>query len=54
MEKMDYTLPSDSIFREDILLLKNGYFDLAQEAKSYLEVRQRDDKKSRELFAKKN
>jgi len=54
MEKMDYTLPSDSIYREDILLLKNGYFDLAQEAKSYLEENQRYDKKSRESFAKQN
>jgi hypothetical protein len=47
MERMSYTLPSDSTFREDILLFKNGHVDLAQEAKTNLEEKQRSDRKLR-------
>jgi hypothetical protein len=43
IEKMDFTLPSDSTFREDILLLKAGYEDYAQLAKMNLENIQRAD-----------
>jgi len=48
MEKMDFVLPSDTILREDITLLKHGFDDLAQEAKTYLEERQRHDRNLRE------
>lgn len=48
LEKMEFVLPSDTIFREDISLLKHGYDDLAQEAKTYLEEKQRNDRKLRE------
>jgi hypothetical protein len=44
---MEFTLNSDSRFRDDILLYKNGYEDTAQEAKVYLEEIQRNDKKLR-------
>jgi hypothetical protein len=43
MVKQDFTLPSDSLYREDILLYKNGHEDFAQEAKVYLEEVQRHD-----------
>lgn len=45
--KQDYTLPSDSYHREDILLFKNGKLELAQAAKMNLEEQQRRDIKSR-------
>jgi hypothetical protein len=48
IEKMDFTLPSDSTLREDILLLKAGYEDYAQLAKLNLENQQRVDKKLRQ------
>ena len=44
---MDFTLESDSRYREDILLYKNGQEDLAQDAKVYLEEIQRNDRKLR-------
>jgi hypothetical protein len=50
---MDFILPSDSTVREDIILLKHGYQDLAQEAKSYLEEKQRYERKLREKNRKK-
>ena len=53
IEKQEYTLPSDSIYRPDILLMKNGKLDLAQQAKINLEEIQRNDKKLREKFRKK-
>ena len=51
-ERMDYTLPSDSQFREDIILYKMGLNDKAQEAKAYLEELQRKDKHLREQHKK--
>ena len=53
MEKMNFTLPSDSTYREDILLYKNNYVEYAQETKTYLEEIQRNDKKLREIYYKK-
>jgi hypothetical protein len=47
MEKMEFTLPSDSTFREDVMLLKHGQEDYAQLAKMNLENLQRADKKLR-------
>jgi len=46
---MEFVLPSDTLFREDISLLKHGFDDLAQEAKTYLEEKQRNDRKLREF-----
>ena len=48
IKKHDFILPSDSLFREDTILLKNGYEDLAQKAKTYLEEKQRNDRILRE------
>ncbi len=48
LEKMEFVLPSDTIYREDITLFKHGFDDLAQEAKTYLEEKQRHDRKLRE------
>jgi hypothetical protein len=45
---MSYTLPSDSRLRWDVLLLKNGYEEWAQQAKIRLEELQRADRKFRE------
>ncbi len=53
-EKMNYTLPSDSRLRWDVLLFKNGYEDMAQQAKIQLEEIQRNDKKLREKMKNKN
>lgn len=47
MERMEYTLPSDSSYRDDILLFKHGKEELAQEAKVNLEESQRHDRKLR-------
>lgn len=47
LKVMDFTLESDSRFRDDILLYKNGYEDLGQEAKIHLEEIQRKDRKLR-------
>ena len=52
--KQDFHLPSDSLFREDTILLKNGYVDLAQQAKTALEENQRNDRKLRENESKNN
>jgi hypothetical protein len=53
MHKMDFTLPSDSLYREDLILFKQDYQDLAQDAKIYMEELQRHDKKLREKLMKK-
>jgi hypothetical protein len=53
IEKMPFTLKSDSQLREDILLYKNGFDDYAQEAKVFLEERQRNDRHLRSLYTKK-
>jgi hypothetical protein len=50
--KQDFILPSDSLYREDTILLKNGFEDLAQQAKTNLEEIQRNDKRLREKEAK--
>ena len=50
LEKMSYTLPSDSRLRSDIILLKNGHEDWAQQAKIRLEESQRADRKLRDKF----
>jgi hypothetical protein len=50
--RMSYTLPSDSTFREDLILLKNKNEDDAQKVKIKLEEIQRNDKKAREAFNK--
>lgn len=47
LKVMEFTLESDSRFRDDILLYKNGYEDLGQEAKIHLEEIQRNDRKLR-------
>lgn len=52
-DKMDFTLPSDARLRWDVLLLKNGYEEWAQQAKIRLEETQRNDKKLREANYKK-
>jgi hypothetical protein len=44
---MKFTLPSDSTFREDSVLLKQGLIDEAEAAKVKLEEVQRKDKKLR-------
>jgi len=52
IEKMEYTLPSDSRFREDAILLANNYEEYAGMAKMYLEENQRNDKNLREKYKK--
>lgn len=52
MEKQAFTLPSDSLCREDLILLKLGDHELAQQAKTNLEEIQRNDKKLREKYRK--
>jgi hypothetical protein len=47
MKVMDFTLKSDSRYRDDILLYKSKQEDLGQEAKVYLEEIQRKDRKLR-------
>jgi hypothetical protein len=47
LERMAYTLPSDSTFREDSVLLKRGMIDEADAAKVKLEEAQRKDRKLR-------
>ncbi len=48
LKRMNYTLRSDSTFREDIIWLKKGNEDMAQKSKIQLEEIQRGDKKLRE------
>ena len=50
IEKMPYTLPSDSLLRDDLLIKKKGNDDLSQQAKIKLEEIQRKDRKLREAF----
>jgi hypothetical protein len=50
---MNFILPSDSIFREDLKNLINDDERLAQEIKERYEESQRDDRKLREKFIKK-
>jgi hypothetical protein len=45
--RMSFTLPSDSTFREDSVLLKRGLVDEAEAAKVKLEELQRKDRKLR-------
>lgn len=43
----DYPLASDSNYREDLIALKTGDMNLAQERKEKMEILQRQDKKIR-------
>jgi len=52
IEKQSFTLQSDSTYRDDILLIKHGNLDQAQQAKLNLEEIQRNDKKLREKSSK--
>jgi hypothetical protein len=52
LEKMSFTLPSDSTLRSDVILLKNGHEEFAQIAKIHLEEVQRNDRKLRENYKK--
>jgi len=54
MEKMSFTLPSDSRFRADTILFRNGFEDYAQQAKMNMEEIQRNDRKLRENYLKSN
>lgn len=54
LERMCYTLPSDSTLRPDLVLLKNGHEEYSQIAKIHLEEVQRNDRKLRETFKKTN
>ena len=47
MSRMDYTLPSDSHYRDDIILYKMGLNNQAQDAKTYIEEKQRNDESLR-------
>lgn len=47
MERQEFTLPSDSLFRDDLLLFREGNLDLSQQAKTNLEEIQRNDRKLR-------
>ena len=53
IEKMDFILPSDSTFREDLNWLKKGDEDMAQKFKVKLEEIQRNDRKLRDSNKKK-
>jgi len=53
IEKMDFTLPSDTLLRDDLLIKKKGNDDLSQQAKIKLEEIQRKDRKLREARNKK-
>ena len=46
--RMEYTLPSDSMFREDLYWFKRGNVDLAQRCKMSIEEVQRNDNKLRQ------
>jgi hypothetical protein len=48
LKRMGNTLPSDSMFREDLIWLKKSDEDMAQKFKIKLEEKQREDKKLRE------
>jgi len=43
MNRMEFTLPSDCSFRDDLILYRMGLDEKAQEAKFYLEEMQRKD-----------
>jgi len=47
MERMNFTLPSDCNYRDDLILLKMRLTDKSQEAKVFLEEIQRKDKSLR-------
>jgi hypothetical protein len=52
LEAMEYTIPSDSRFRPDVILLKLGQNDFAEQEKTNLEEIGREDAKLREQFSK--
>jgi hypothetical protein len=43
MERHEFVLPSDSHYRDDLVLFKMGLEEKASEAKVYLEEKQRHD-----------
>ena len=53
MVKMDYTLKSDSLFREDAIFLRNGLQDLGEEAKAMIEENEKADEYLREEYREK-
>ncbi len=53
LKRMKNTLLSDSMYREDLIWLKNGDQDMSQKFKVKLEEIQRNDKKLREVNKKK-
>ena len=53
MVKMDYTLQSDSLFREDAIFLRNGLQDLGEEAKAMIEENEKADEYLREEYREK-
>jgi hypothetical protein len=52
MEKMEFTLPSDSTYREDAMFLKIKKEALAEEAKTFLEERDKSDENLRKISNK--
>jgi hypothetical protein len=51
--RQDFTLPSDSYFREDLHFLINNQEDIAGAYKNIMEERQRNDRKFRDKYKKK-
>jgi hypothetical protein len=51
---MEYTLPSDSTFREDLNFFLKDDEENAQIMKEKMEERQRTDRKLREPYSKQN
>jgi hypothetical protein len=54
LAKTEYTLPSDSIFREDLNFFLKDDEENAQLMKEKMEERQRTDRKLREPYSKQN
>lgn len=52
INRMDYTLPSDSTLRSDIIMLKEDQLEFGQTCKVTIEQAQRKDKALREKYGK--
>ena len=52
MKKMEFTLPSDSLFREDSLFLRTKDETHGEEAKAMIEEKEKADEYLREEFNK--
>lgn len=50
---LDYLLPSDSMYRQDLICVINDNYEDAQSFKEQLEQKQRDDQKLREKYSNK-